>query len=42
MMSKLSQLLKFFKYQNKLKTVFRNNWTEDQRRESSAEHSWRV
>jgi putative hydrolase of HD superfamily len=38
----LTELLGFFKFQNGLKTVLRNNWTQDLRKESSAEHSWSV
>jgi putative hydrolase of HD superfamily len=38
----LEELLTYFRFQNKLKTVLRNNWTQDGRRESSAEHSWSV
>ena len=38
----LEELIKFFKYQNLLKNVRRNNWTTDGRKESSAEHSWSV
>ena len=42
MKSDLTELLGFFKFQNRLKTVLRNNWTQDLRKESSAEHSWSV
>lgn len=38
----LQQLLTYFQFQNKLKTVERNNRTSQGRRESSAEHSWSV
>lgn len=41
-MSNISYLIKYFKFQNRLKTVFRNNWTLEKRKESSAEHSWSV
>ncbi len=39
---KLQQLVDFFKYQNRLKMVHRNNWDKEGRKESSAEHSWSV
>lgn len=42
MQTKLQQLVDFFKYQNRLKMVLRNNWNEQGRKESSAEHSWSV
>lgn len=42
MNSDVAELLTFFKYQSKLKMVLRNNWSDDGRRESSAEHSWSV
>jgi putative hydrolase of HD superfamily len=42
MPTELTELLGFFKFQNGLKTVLRNNWTQDLRKESSAEHSWSV
>lgn len=42
MQTNLQQLLDFFKYQNGLKMVLRNNWTIEGRKESSAEHSWSV
>ena len=38
----IEELIAYFKFQNKLKTVLRNNWTPDGRKESSAEHSWSV
>ncbi len=38
----LEELLTYFKFHNRLKTVLRNNWTTDKRKESSAEHSWSV
>jgi len=38
----LTRILEFFKYQNGLKAVLRNNGMPDGRRESSAEHSWSV
>jgi putative hydrolase of HD superfamily len=38
----LDELLTYFKFQNKLKVVLRNNWTKEGRKESSAEHSWSV
>lgn len=38
----MNELLNYFKFQNRLKTVLRNNWTQDGRKESSAEHSWSV
>jgi putative hydrolase of HD superfamily len=40
--SQPAELLEFFKYQNQLKVVLRTNRTSDNRRESSAEHSWSV
>src|SRR5690606_14053669 len=39
---KIFQLIEYFKYQNQLKMVLRNNQTNDGRKESSAEHSWSV
>lgn len=42
MSNTVDELIQYFKFQNRLKTVLRNNWTQDNRRESSAEHSWSV
>jgi putative hydrolase of HD superfamily len=42
MQKQTSVLLDFFKYQNQLKMVFRNNQNQEGRRESSAEHTWSV
>lgn len=38
----VEQLIQYFKFQNRLKNVLRNNWDQNSRKESSAEHSWSV